>query len=350
MVLHARAFLAQLQSLASRPASAIADNDQHHFHSPRPSPRIRVHHPPDMERRRVAEIEGIDSSKMGHFPFSSFKLLGGLQIGIGAVCLILGIVDLLVFLYVSHFDNETLSALTIASVPIWCGLWFIVAGSMGGCMSLEQKTTLSYFKMTFMILSVLCALLFGPALFAIEVYMVVLRKEGNTISAAEWLIPMVIAFFALNEIIVAVITAAICCCCSPLKQAKVRVLYTGHLDEMGHHPEKHRLVTPEIFYTDSSRLERAQKSPAYAPRREQPQQQSYDAWEEDRAKSQPPRATLDVPQPRHVQAPRASIDDTDNGPLTHYSRPPTYEGNPQNNSINSYRRLRQLTIPGVGTA
>lgn len=130
----------------------------------------------------------------------------------------------------------------------------------------------------------------------------------------------------------------------------MRVLYTGHIDELGHQPEKHRLVTPEIFYTDNSRAERAQRSPAYSPRREPKQQQAYDAWDEGRTKSQPPRATLEVPQARHVQAPRASIDDTDNGPLTHYSRPPTYEGNSQNNSIDSYRRLRQLTIPGVGTA
>ena len=76
-----------------------------------------------MERRRVAEIDGIDSSKMRQFPFSSFKLLGGLQIGLGAICLILGITDLFVYLYVANADNETLTALTIASVPIWCGLW-----------------------------------------------------------------------------------------------------------------------------------------------------------------------------------------------------------------------------------
>lgn len=74
-------------------------------------------------RTRLAEIEGFDSSKMRNFPFSSFKLLGGMQIGIGGLCLLLGVIDLFLYLYVSRYDNETLSALTIASVPVWCGIW-----------------------------------------------------------------------------------------------------------------------------------------------------------------------------------------------------------------------------------
>ena len=74
-------------------------------------------------RNRVSEIEGFDSSRMRNFPFSSFKLLGWLQIGIGGLCLLLGVIDLFLYLYVSNYDNQTLSALTISSVPVWCGLW-----------------------------------------------------------------------------------------------------------------------------------------------------------------------------------------------------------------------------------
>ena len=72
----------------------------------------------------IASIDGVDSSKINNFPYSSLKLLGGLQIGVGGACIILGIIDLFLFLYVSpDYKSSTLTALTIASVPIWCGLW-----------------------------------------------------------------------------------------------------------------------------------------------------------------------------------------------------------------------------------
>ncbi|WAR06645.1 hypothetical protein MAR_022014 [Mya arenaria] len=344
-------FLEQLRRYLSRPASRLLSARSRKHSVPEtpperrplttstaapqsPVPQIHVSdysEEPEMERRRVAEIEGIDSSKMRQFPFSSFKLLGGLQIGVGIVCLLLGLVDLFVFLYVSEYDSETLTALTIACTPVWCGLW----------------------KMTFMILSVMCALLFAPALFGIE------RKEGDWTTSAEWLIPMVIAFFAFNEIICAVITAAICCCCSPLNQAKVRVLYTRELDELHEHPEKRRLETPEIFYTDNSRLERSRHSPrVYSSRKEQPAI-AYGNWDDQHGNShmRTPRQVELVhqshqPHPaaqhQRQEVPRASMHETDS-PVAHYSRPPTYEGHP-NNDINSYRRLRQLTLPGVGTA
>lgn len=77
----------------------------------------------------IAEIHGVDSSKVKNFPFSSFKLLGALQIGVGVICILLGVVDLFLFLYTSgHYENDTLKALSIACVPVWCGLWVNMFG------------------------------------------------------------------------------------------------------------------------------------------------------------------------------------------------------------------------------
>lgn len=284
-------------------------------------------------RTGIAEIDGMDSSKVKNFPFSSFKLLGAMQIGIGVICLLLGIVDLFLFLYtMTHYDDDTLKALTIACVPVWCGLWFIVAGSMGSCMSLQHKTTLTYFKMTFLVLSVLCCVLFAPVLFVVEVYIVILRNDGSE-SAYEWLIPMVIAFFTLNEMVCALITASICCCCSPLNQAKVRVLYTRHLDEYNEpRQEKTRLDTPEIFYTESSRYDKMQgHAPVHSGRRENPAS-DYDHWDE---KQEP------VSRRQPQQEPRVAMTSSSPAPIQ-YSRPPTYE----KNTAQSYRRMKQLALPG----
>lgn len=300
----------------------------------------------------IAEIDGLDSSKVKNFPFSSFKLLGALQIGIGVICILLGVVDLFLFLYTSgHYEDDTLKALSIACVPVWCGLWFIVAGSMGSCMSLQQKTTLTYFKMTFLVLSVLCCILFGPALFAVEVYIVVLRTDGS-VSAHEWLLPLMIAFFTINEIVCALISASICCCCSPLNQAKVRVLYTRNVDELHEpRPEKYRLDTPEIFTTESSRLEKphSSRAPVHQARREtraaderrgshvsdvrhENQPQDYDHWDE---RQQQPVSSR--------RQPRVAMSSDSPTPM-HYPRPPAYDND--NHTSQSYRRMKQLALPG----
>ena len=72
----------------------------------------------------ISSIHGMDTSKLNSFPYSSLKLLGGLQIGVGGACILLGIIDLFLFLYVApDYGSSTLTALTIASLPIWCGLW-----------------------------------------------------------------------------------------------------------------------------------------------------------------------------------------------------------------------------------
>ncbi|KAL4228931.1 hypothetical protein ACF0H5_011971 [Mactra antiquata] len=295
---------------------------------------------------RMAEIDGLDSSKVKHFPFSSFKLLGALQIGLGVVCVLLGVVDLFLFLYAStHYDDDTLKALTIASIPVWCGLWFIVAGAMGSCMSLQQKTTLSYFKMTFLVLSVLCSVLFGPALVTVEAVICVMRTEDSE-AAFEWLIPLIIAFVAFNEIILALITACICCCCSPLNQAKVRVLYTRKLDELVEprsEPEKHRLDTPEIFYTDSSRAEKANLTQHYVYNRRDTYPTEYDHWDEKQSNRRPePVQRLAIEPPPEESPRKPRVVTSDSPVMTHYSRPPTYEGN----AAHSYRRMNKFALPG----
>ena len=75
-------------------------------------------------RKKTSEIQGVDGSKIKNFPFSSLRLLGFLQIGIGVTCLVLGIADLFLYLYVDpDYNNDTMTSLTIACLPVWCGLW-----------------------------------------------------------------------------------------------------------------------------------------------------------------------------------------------------------------------------------
>ena len=73
------------------------------------------------------------------FPFSALRVLGAMQIFLGAVCLVLGVLDL-AFTMLNYDQQaaryavsahkkaefETLVSMTVASAPVWCGTWVSV--------------------------------------------------------------------------------------------------------------------------------------------------------------------------------------------------------------------------------
>lgn len=120
---------------------------------------------------------------------------------------------------------------------------------------------------------------------------------------------------------------------------QVRVLYTRHVDELSDgRPEKRRLDSPEIFYVDNARHPR-NVAPVYHGTREPPAI-TYDQWDDGHHSN--------LRGARESQ-PRVALVDNDSpsANVTNYSRPPTYDGKPE---VSSFRRLRQLSLPGVGTA
>ena len=76
---------------------------------------------------RYTEVEGVETTDIENFPYSAIKALGAVQIGLGATCLVLGLLDIILYLFLddetSMTGDTTLMTLTIASSPIWCGLW-----------------------------------------------------------------------------------------------------------------------------------------------------------------------------------------------------------------------------------
>lgn len=79
-------------------------------------------------------IEGVDVGKVKNFPFSALKTLGSIQIGIGGICIALGLIDFLMLIF---FENEFIpdpalkdsevyakvDTLTKTFSPVWCGIW-----------------------------------------------------------------------------------------------------------------------------------------------------------------------------------------------------------------------------------
>ena len=85
------------------------------------------------------EIQGVNTTRNDLFPFSALRVLGGMQIFLGTVCVLLGVLDLAMMML--HYEEQasryavtpqdkamfdTLMSMTVASAPIWCGTWVSV--------------------------------------------------------------------------------------------------------------------------------------------------------------------------------------------------------------------------------
>lgn len=85
-----------------------------------------------------SEIEGVDVNNVKDFPYSGIKVVGGVQMGLGLICIVLGLTDDVLIIFQDDDVASSVGAtpppklqevldmlrtLTLASAPIWCGLW-----------------------------------------------------------------------------------------------------------------------------------------------------------------------------------------------------------------------------------
>ncbi|XP_076092283.1 uncharacterized protein LOC143063788 [Mytilus galloprovincialis] len=202
-----------------------------------------------MEKKEFTQFEGFDVDSLEKFPFSGIKVIGAIHVGLGVTCMILGVVNIVTYVVMDESptytdkdlnDKQELAMqITVSSTPMWCGIWFCMCGTMALNISRQKKSSVYCFKMSFLILSILCSALFGPACACVNAYEALLRHGLNS-SDYKWLVPLLIAFFAFNEIIVSIISAIACCCCATLKETKVRVLLTPN------NQTQHKLINKEF--------------------------------------------------------------------------------------------------------
>ncbi|XP_063442979.1 uncharacterized protein LOC134723290 isoform X1 [Mytilus trossulus] len=209
-------------------------------------------------------IEGVDVGKVRNFPFSALKTLGSIQIGIGGICIGLGIIDFLLFIF---FEDkfvpdpkmkeseayQKVDTLTKTFSPVWCGVWFCVTGAFAAILSQKKLANINYYKMTFLILSITCAAVSGPLCLIVSVTSAYLRHQ-ITPEGFRWLVPLLVMFFAFCEIIFALISASVCCCCAPFDSSRVRVLLAKQQDDNFHAiVQKEKSIDSFDIFTTSDR-------------------------------------------------------------------------------------------------
>ncbi|XP_059145016.1 uncharacterized protein LOC131932166 [Physella acuta] len=176
------------------------------------------------------ELQRITTNRPDSFPYGGMRIMGALQINTGIIVFALGMADII--LTMTSYDSDVTSygskyeavvSLTLVSSPLWCGIWFAIAGALGTCITRQRAHSLQLLKIAFLVINILCSAVFGPVCMFINGYISYTRHSIDS-CRLQWLVTLFICFLGVLEIIMCTASASVTCCCSPLNATQVHVL------------------------------------------------------------------------------------------------------------------------------
>ncbi|XP_052073111.1 uncharacterized protein LOC127711184 isoform X3 [Mytilus californianus] len=114
--------------------------------------------------------------------------------------------------------NEKTTVLILYGTCIFLSGWFLLTGIFPICMTDSKRPRWKCLKITFMVFSIISAVIFCPSMFTIGILSVSIIKaeevDGDIITVSG-----IIDACAVIEMIVAITSATYCCCCSQILPA-----------------------------------------------------------------------------------------------------------------------------------
>ncbi|VDI55820.1 Hypothetical predicted protein [Mytilus galloprovincialis] len=141
------------------------------------------------------------------FPVRTFKVFGGVQIGLGVL---LGILSLIGVISDKIAKNNTRFSFDMTCFI--CSGWHIFTGCLPMCMSKMREKRWTCLKTGFIVCSIIGASIFIPAMLSLGVFFNIIII-GNQDSKAE-ILSVFMAVLSFAEVVVAIIASSFCCCCS----------------------------------------------------------------------------------------------------------------------------------------
>ncbi|CAG2212147.1 unnamed protein product [Mytilus edulis] len=177
------------------------------------------------------------------FPLKTFKVFGGLQIGLGVLLGILSLVgvilditawnkydDCLANIYsgtTDHYNsgnfydgsywtchryNAVQALFTFDIICLICSGWYFVTGLLPMCMTKKREAKWMCLKTGFMVCSLIGATNVVPTMFGLGVLGSITRERYDYKTTVN--LPVLMAVFSFAEAIVAIVSASFCCCYS----------------------------------------------------------------------------------------------------------------------------------------
>ncbi|XP_076113677.1 uncharacterized protein LOC143081918 [Mytilus galloprovincialis] len=186
-------------------------------------------------------VQNEDNGVNRDYPMKTLRAFGGLHIGIGILCAILGITVLIIdnvnmskdcyinnngtYYYDKECEHELSTAQSFFLFDIMCVLfsgWFIITGSFPFCMTQRRQSSWRCLKTTFMVCNIVAASCFVPSVFSFGLFRAVVRVEPRTDTVV---LSSFIAVFGVHEWVIAIAAASYCCCCTSRDDTDNSVVY-----------------------------------------------------------------------------------------------------------------------------
>ncbi|VDI74778.1 Hypothetical predicted protein [Mytilus galloprovincialis] len=172
------------------------------------------------------------------FPVRTFKVFGGVQIGLGLLLGLLSLIGVILDIIswnkyddcinnnmYNHYDpyssgysywlcrryNDVHALFAFDITCLICSGWYVVTGFLPMCMSRKREASWMCLKTGFMVCSIIGASIFVPTMFSLGVVGSIIRgnHDSKTVILSAFM-----AVLSFAEVVVAIIAAAFCCCCS----------------------------------------------------------------------------------------------------------------------------------------
>lgn len=225
----------------------------------------------------MMQVQGVARAQHDTFPYSGMRVLGTFHVCCGATIFFLGVLDLAITMSSYEKDKikygedyDIIVSLTVASSPLWCGMWFAVTGAIGTCITRERAYTLHFFKIVFLTLAILCAALFGPACMVLN-GMIAFLRQNLFPKDYQWLLSLLIAFLTIVEIAMAIASASVACCCAHVRGTQVHVLVnTNKADKQSQDPGNNSDDNPTRWSSQSDQENKNEHDNDGGPRSQRP--------------------------------------------------------------------------------
>ncbi|XP_052063449.1 uncharacterized protein LOC127703081 isoform X1 [Mytilus californianus] len=166
-----------------------------------------------MSSQFIPQVVGIQQAlPVGHqqqaFPVRTFKVFGGVQIGLGVL---LGILSLIGMISNKSRYYNVHAPIAFDITCLICSGWYVFTGCLPMRMSKKREARWICLKTGFMVCSIIGASIFIPAMLSLGVVGSLTRRNKDS-KAVILSVFMAVLFFA--EVVVAIIASSFCCCCS----------------------------------------------------------------------------------------------------------------------------------------
>lgn len=185
------------------------------------------------------------------FPVRTFKVFGGIQIGLGVLIGILSLIGVVMdtigmhklddckyqqyqhgYDYDSSYFNRCYSyrnshlLFSFDLSCLICSGWFVLTGFLPMCMSKKRESSWKCLKVGFMVCSIIGASIFVLTVFTLGVIGAVVR---SIIDGSNGMLSIFIAVLSFAEAVLAIISASYCCCCTTwiISNQTQRVLFVN---------------------------------------------------------------------------------------------------------------------------